>query len=87
VVPEIVQRDKNGKDANGVGYSRLTALLIEAVKQQAQLNAQQAKSKLQEARITELRSQVKTVQASLKANGRTGSDVRNVKAHRSMLQN
>jgi hypothetical protein len=88
VVPEIVQWDKNGKDANGVDYSRLTALLIEAVKQQqAQLNAQQAKSKLQEAQITELRSQLKTVQASLKANGRTGSEVRTVKAHVSMLQN
>jgi hypothetical protein len=36
VVPEIVSWDKNGKDANGVDYSRLTALLIEAVKQQQQ---------------------------------------------------
>jgi hypothetical protein len=88
VVPEIVQWDKNGKDANGVDYSRLTALLIEAVKQQqAQLNAQQAKSKLQEAQITELRSQLKTIQASHKANGRTGSEVRTLNAHRSMLQN
>ena len=34
VVPEIVEWDKNGKDANGVDYTRLTALLIEAVKQQ-----------------------------------------------------
>jgi Chaperone of endosialidase len=34
VVPEIVEWDKNGKDANGVDYSRLTALLIEATKQQ-----------------------------------------------------
>jgi hypothetical protein len=85
-----------------VDYSRLTALLIEAVKQQqalihkqreemsmqqAQLTAQQAMSKLQDAQITELRSQVKTIQASLKANGRTGSEVRTVKAHGSMLQN
>jgi hypothetical protein len=85
VVPEIVQWDKNGKDANGVDYSRLTALLIEAVKQQqAQFNAQQAKS---EAQITELRSQLKAVQVSLKANERTGSEVRTVKAHGSMLQN
>ena len=34
VVPEIVSYEKNGKDAAGVDYSRLTALLIEAVKQQ-----------------------------------------------------
>ena len=110
VVPEIVQWDRNGKDANGVDYSRLTALLIEAVKQQqalikqqhaaikqhqalihkqreqmrmqrAQLNAQQTKSKLQDAQIAELLSQVKTIQASLKANGRTGSEARTVKAH------
>lgn len=36
VVPEIVSWEKNGKDARGVDYSRLTALLIEAVKQQQQ---------------------------------------------------
>ena len=42
VVPEVVSYEKNGKDATGVDYSRLTALLIEAVKQQQkQLVAQQ----------------------------------------------
>ena len=34
VVPEIVSWDANGQDAQGVDYARLTALLIEAVKQQ-----------------------------------------------------
>ena len=34
VIPEIVQWEKNGKDAAGVDYSRLAALLIEAVKEQ-----------------------------------------------------
>ena len=34
VVPEVVSYEENGKDARGVDYSRLTALLIEAVKQQ-----------------------------------------------------
>ncbi|MGB8114942.1 MAG: tail fiber domain-containing protein, partial [Candidatus Sulfotelmatobacter sp.] len=34
VVPEVVTYEDNGKDARGVDYSRLTALLIEAVKQQ-----------------------------------------------------
>ena len=34
VVPEVVSYEDNGKDARGVDYSRLTALLIEATKQQ-----------------------------------------------------
>jgi len=34
VVPEVVSYEANGKDASGVDYSRLTALLIEAIKQQ-----------------------------------------------------
>ena len=34
VVPEIVTYEANGKDARGVDYGRLTALLIEAVKEQ-----------------------------------------------------
>jgi trimeric autotransporter adhesin len=36
VVPEVVTYEENGKDARGVDYSRLTALLIEAVKQEHQ---------------------------------------------------
>src|SRR4029077_6301075 len=34
VVPEVVSYEDNGKDARGVDYSRLTALLIEATKEQ-----------------------------------------------------
>jgi hypothetical protein len=34
VVPEVVTWDQNGKDAQSVDYSRLTALLIEATKEQ-----------------------------------------------------
>jgi Chaperone of endosialidase len=42
VVPEIVSYEANGKDARGVDYSRLTALLIEAIKQQQkQISTQQ----------------------------------------------
>jgi hypothetical protein len=37
VVPEVVTFEKNGTDAQGVDYGRLTALLIEAVKQQQKL--------------------------------------------------
>ena len=43
VVPEIVSWENNGTDARGVDYSRLTALLIEAVKQQQhEIEGQQA---------------------------------------------
>lgn len=43
VVPEVVTYEDNGKDARGVDYSRLTALLIEAVKQQQKEIGAQAK--------------------------------------------
>jgi chromosome segregation ATPase len=123
VVPEVVTYEDNGKDARGVDYSRLTALLIEATKeqqalihkQQQQISAQQAKMKAEETRIdeqqaqirssvklaqtqqaqiasqaaqieaqqagiAELMSQVKAIQTSLKTSGRTGAEVRTVKA-------
>jgi trimeric autotransporter adhesin len=95
VVPEVVTYEDNGKDARGVDYSRLTALLIEATKeqqallrkqqqqirtQQVQLKAQQAKGKLQDAHIAELMSQVREIQTSLNTNGRTSAEVRTVKA-------
>jgi hypothetical protein len=42
VVPEVVAYEENGVDAQGVDYSRLTAVLIEAVKeQQGQIRALQ----------------------------------------------
>jgi len=34
VVPEVVGFEQNGKDARSVDYGRLTALLVEAIKQQ-----------------------------------------------------
>jgi hypothetical protein len=33
VVPEVVTWEENGKDAQSVDYGRLTALLIEAIKE------------------------------------------------------
>jgi trimeric autotransporter adhesin len=62
VVPEIVSYEKNGKDATGVDYSRLTALLIEAVKNQQQeisalrkqLQARAAKEAKLESRLEQL---------------------------------
>jgi hypothetical protein len=51
VVPEVVTWDENGKDAQSVDYSRLTALLIEAVKQQ-QREIRDLKSELRATRQT-----------------------------------
>jgi len=49
VVPEVVSYEANKKDAQGVDYSRLTALLIEAVKQQqTQIAAQQSQLRKQQ---------------------------------------
>jgi predicted phage tail protein len=81
-------------EAQGVDYGRLTALLIEASKeqqalirqQQEQLRAQLALSKIQQTRIARLSSQVKAIQASLNANSRTSSQVRTVKAQVPMVQ-
>jgi hypothetical protein len=74
VVPEVVSYEKNGKDAQSVDYGRLTALLIEATKEQ------QALIHKQQAQIARLSRQVKTIQATLKANERSGSAVRTVRA-------
>ena len=87
VLPEIVEWDKNGKDANGVDYSRLTALLIEATKeQQALIHKQQEQIRAQQAQITRLTRQVRVIQTSLNTNGRTGAEVRTVKAKMPVAQ-
>ena len=81
VVPEVVTWEKNGKDAQSVDYGRLTALLIEATKeQQALIQKQQEQIRAQQAQIVQLTRQVKTIQATLKANGGSGSAVHTVKA-------
>jgi hypothetical protein len=80
VVPEVVTWDKNGTDAQSVDYSRLTALLIEATKEQQALIQQQQQQ------ITQLMSQVKTIQATLKTSGRAGLEVRTVGADRGTVR-
>lgn len=81
VVPEVVSWDKNGKDAQGVDYSRLTALLIEATKEQQKLiDKQEEQIRAQQAQIARLSSQVKAIRASLKTNGRNDSVIRRVRA-------
>ena len=74
MVPEVVSYEKDGKDAQGVDYGRLTALLIEATKEQEALIHEQQEQ------IVRLTRQVKTIQATLKADGRSGSAVRTAKA-------
>jgi hypothetical protein len=87
VVPEIVTWDENGKDAQGVDYGRLTALLIEAMKeQQALIHWQIEKIELQQAKIARLDSQVKAIKTAFKTDGRTRSAVRTVKAHVPVVQ-
>lgn len=66
VVPEVVQWEKNGKDAQGVDYSRLTALLIEAVKQQQrEIQQQNAMLRTQGAALKHLRAQVRDLNVKL----------------------
>lgn len=81
VVPEVVTWDRDGKDAQSVDYSRLTALLIEATKeQQGLIHQQQEQIRAQQAQIARLASQMKTIQVSLQTNVRTGSEVRTARA-------
>jgi hypothetical protein len=71
VVPEVVTWEKNGTDAQGVDYSRLTALLIEATKeQQALITEQRREIASQQAQIVRLASQVQAIRASIKTNAR-----------------
>jgi hypothetical protein len=91
VVPELVTYEANGKDARGVDYSRLTALLIEATKeqqallrhqqkliraQQAEIRAAQIQNTAQQAQISQLASQVKTIQVSLSSVRPGGFEIR-----------
>jgi len=87
VVPEVVSWEENGTDARSVDYGRLTALLIEATKeQQLLIHSQQEQIRAQQAQITRLSAQIKVIQASLSTNGGNGSEVRTVKAKMSVAQ-
>jgi hypothetical protein len=60
IVPEIVNYEENGKDARGVDYGRLTALLIEGAKEQ------QRELRQQQAELNEALRQVKRQQSLLR---------------------
>jgi hypothetical protein len=72
VLPELVSWESNGKFANGMAYDRLTALLVEATKQQqAQITAQQKQmealkqsNESKEARIAELEARLERLEAA-----------------------
>lgn len=55
VVPEVVTYEENGKEAQSIDYSRLTAVLIEAVKeQQKEIQEQRAQLRRLEAQVLKL---------------------------------
>jgi hypothetical protein len=91
VVPEVVTYEENGKDARGVDYSRLTALLIEAIKEQQgefrQEQAELAKALRQiKQQQTLLRKQTSAVR-SMQAEVREARDsLRKVKAQGATFQ-
>ena len=87
IVPEVVSWDKNGTDAQGVDYGRLTALLIEATKeQQILIRQQQQQLEVQKEQIALLASKMKTKQASMKTGNRVDSEIRTVKAEMSLAR-
>jgi len=63
VVPEVVSFEENGKDAQGVDYSRLTALLIEGMKQQ------QRQIQEQREQIAKLNRKVGLLETALRTSG------------------
>ena len=73
VVPEVVSWEENGTDARSVDYGRLTALLIEATKeqqalirnQQEQIRAQQALTHNQQEQIRNQQEQIRAQQAQI----------------------
>ncbi len=74
VVPEVVSYEENGKDARGVDYSRLTALLIEATKEQQrelakalhQIKQQQSLLRAQSSTMRNLQAEVRETRESLR---------------------
>ena len=70
VVPEVVTYEKNGVDAQSVDYNRLTALLIEATKEQ------QAEIASQQAELTKALRLIKTEQAQIHQQAATISSLK-----------
>ncbi len=68
VLPEAIVYDESGKNAKAVDYSRLVALLIEAVKeQQVQIKKQEHSLKEQKGQVARLRAEIERLKASIRA--------------------
>ena len=68
VLPEAIVCDETGKSAKGVDYSRLIAILIEAVKeQQVQIKKQEHSLKEQKGQVARLRAEMERLKASIRA--------------------
>ena len=73
-MPEVVSYEENGKDARGVDYSRLTALLIEATKEQQrelakalrQIRQQQGLLRAQSSAVRSLEAEVRQDREALR---------------------
>ncbi len=74
VIPEVVTYEDNGKDARGVDYSRLTALLIEAVKQQ------QRQIRAQQSQIAGLTGKVSVLETALRGAGQAEKSLATVRS-------
>jgi len=67
VVPEVVSYEANGKDARGIDYARLTALLVEAVKQQqAEIRQQQSQLAKQQLQVKQQQFEARQQQAEIR---------------------
>lgn len=94
VVPEVVSWEKSGNEAQSVDYGRLSALLIEATKeqqrrieqQQEQIRLQQAQMNAQQAQIDQLTSQLRAIRASLEIKRDSGSEIRTVSVEGSTIR-
>ena len=68
VVPEAVVCHENGKDMRIVEYSRLVAVLIEAVKeQQVQIKNQEHSLREQKGQVARLRAEIERLKVSIRA--------------------
>lgn len=68
VLPEAVAYDESGRDIKAVDYSRLVAVLIEAVKeQQLQIKNQEHSLKEQKGQVARLRAEIERLKISIRA--------------------
>lgn len=71
VIPELVEWEKNGKDALGLKYDRIAAVTVEAIKeQQKQIRALKSENLKLKAQIAEIYTMLKSVSISKKKESR-----------------